>query len=174
VHYRDNWYLDAWDHGRRALRSFAVDRIERARTLNEPAKDVPDSRLDAHFASSYGIFAGRPKHKAVLRFTPERARWVADEVWHPDQEGLLLADGSYELRIPYADPRELLLDILKYGPDVEVLAPAALRREVAERLRAAATQYATSPRRVRPPRTAAYPKTRRGTSTPIIDRQGIR
>src|SRR6185437_13497650 len=27
THYRDNWYLDVWDHDREALRSFAVDRI---------------------------------------------------------------------------------------------------------------------------------------------------
>jgi proteasome accessory factor C len=31
VHYRDNWYLDAWCHLRRALRSFALDRIGKAR-----------------------------------------------------------------------------------------------------------------------------------------------
>jgi predicted DNA-binding transcriptional regulator YafY len=33
------------------------------------------------------------------------------------------------------------MDILKYGPDVEVIAPASLRREVTERLRLAAQRY---------------------------------
>lgn len=37
---------------------------------------------------------------AVLRFTPQRARWVAEEQWHPQQQGRMLEDGSYELRIP--------------------------------------------------------------------------
>ncbi len=132
VHYRDNWYLDAWDHGKRALRSFAVERIVQACTLSKPAKDVPDSRLDAHFTSSYGIFAGRPKHLAVLRFTSERARWVADEEWHPRQKGRMDGD-RYVLDIPYSDPRELI--------DVEVIAPASLRRAVAERLRRALQRY---------------------------------
>lgn len=140
THYRDNWYLDAWDHGKKALRSFSVDRLLVARVIDKPARDIPDSRLDTHFAASYGIFAGRPKHKAVLRFTPERARWVAEEVWHPRQKGY--RDGkNYVLQIPYSDPRELIMDILKYGPDVEVIAPASLRREVAERLREAARRY---------------------------------
>jgi predicted DNA-binding transcriptional regulator YafY len=31
VHYRDNWYLDAWCHLRNDLRSFAIDAIERMR-----------------------------------------------------------------------------------------------------------------------------------------------
>jgi proteasome accessory factor C len=74
VHYRDNWYLDAWDHAKRALRVFSIDRIRESETLDKPAKDIPDVRLDAHFASSYGIFAGRPRRKAVLRFTRARAR----------------------------------------------------------------------------------------------------
>ena len=59
----------------------------------------------------------------MLRFTPKRARWVADEHWHPQQQGRFLEDGRYELRIPYADPRELVMDILRHGADVEVVSP---------------------------------------------------
>ena len=44
-------------------------------------------QLDRHFAVSYGIFAGTPQQTAVLRFSPERARWVAKEQWHRDQAG---------------------------------------------------------------------------------------
>lgn len=142
VYYRDNWYLDAWDHGKRSLRSFSIDRIREVRNFAQPAKDIPDARLDAHFASSYGIFAGRPRRQAVLRFTRERTRWVSDEVWHPQQQAVHLADGGYQLSIPYADERELTLDILKYGPDVEVIAPPSLRRTVQDRLRKALARYA--------------------------------
>ena len=141
THYRDNWYLDAWCHTRKALRSFAVERIRAAGTLGQCALDIPESKLDAHFTSSYGIFAGQPKHTAVLRFSPERARWIAEEQWHPQQQGKLLADGSYELRIPYADPRELVMDILKYGAEVEVIDPRSLRKLVHERLVLALAQY---------------------------------
>lgn len=141
VHYRDNWYLDAWCHARQALRSFALERILAAETLDMPALEIADVDLDAHFSSSYGIFAGPPTATAVLRFTPERARWVADEQWHPAQEGCWLEDGYYELRIPYGDSRELIMDILKYGPEVEVMGPEGLREEVVERLRGAIEQY---------------------------------
>ena len=117
-----------------------MDRVLKATVQDKLVKDIPDSKLDAHFATAYGIFAGKLKHKAILRFTPERARWVADEVWHPEQVGRVV-DSHYELTIPYSDPRELMLDFLKYGPDVKVIAPAALRREVAARLRTAANLY---------------------------------
>ena len=141
THYRDNWYLDAWCHQRNGLRSFAVERLREAKALEKAAKDITEKELDMHFASSYGIFAGKPKHTAILRFTPERARWVAEEQWHPQQQGRMLDDGSYELYIPYADPRELVMDILKHGAEVEVIQPEALCHEVAEQLRQAASKY---------------------------------
>jgi predicted DNA-binding transcriptional regulator YafY len=140
VHYRDNWYLDAWNHGKEALRTFAVDSIRRATLLDAKARNVPDKMLDAELGSGYGIFAGRKTQTAVLRFTPERARWVANELWHPKQKGYE-KDGAYILEVPYSDDTELTLDILRYGPDVEVLTPTQLRRKVAERLRVASRAY---------------------------------
>jgi predicted DNA-binding transcriptional regulator YafY len=141
IHYRDNWYLDAYCHSRNALRSFAVERITAAKALSQRCQDVPEKQLDAHYTSSYGIFAGEAKHTAVLRFTPERARWVADEHWHPQQQSRMLEDGSYELRIPYSDSRELVMDILKHGGEVEVISPEALRDAVAECLKSALGHY---------------------------------
>ncbi len=58
IHYRDNWYLDAWCHWRDALRSFAVDAIEHVRALDAKAIDVPDGELDDVLGAGYGIFAG--------------------------------------------------------------------------------------------------------------------
>lgn len=141
VHYRGNWYLDAWCHLRHDLRSFAVDAIEGAELLDEAAREVPDAVLDAHFASGYGIFTGAPTAVARLRFSPERARWVAAEQWHPEQQSAWLPDGSYRLEVPYGDDRELVMDILKHGPDVEVEAPDDLRRKVRRLLDAALRNY---------------------------------
>jgi proteasome accessory factor C len=141
VYYRSNWYLDAWCHLRQGLRNFSLDRLYPVETLEQQARDVPEQELDAHFASGYGIFAGPPKTTAVLRFSPSAARWVADEQWHPNQQDQVFPDGSYELRIPYSDERELIGDILRHGPDVEVLEPPELRRAIAEKLTAALEKY---------------------------------
>ena len=141
VHYRDTWYLDAWCHTEEALRTFSIDRVRHAAEIEEPAREFSDADLDEHFASAYGIFSGRANKTAVLRFSAERARWVADERWHPRQVGQFLTDGRYELRIPYRDDRELLMDILRHGPEVEVVGPESLRKAVAERLKSALAQY---------------------------------
>ena len=143
TYYRDNWYLDAWCHLRQGLRTFALDAVTDARASDEPAKEVAPDVLDAHYSPSYGIFAGSPEQVAVLRFDPHRARWVAKEQWHRDQQGRFLDNGSYELQVPYSNALELIMDVLKYGPDVEVIAPDGLRLEVAQRLRSALRRYET-------------------------------
>ncbi|OJW45451.1 MAG: transcriptional regulator [Thiobacillus sp. 65-1059] len=141
AHYRDNWYLDAWCHGKKGLRIFAVESIRTATPLGKAAKAIAESTLNRELASAYGIFAGLPVATAVLRFTPKRARWVADEIWHPRQQSRWLEDGRYELAVPYSDDRELLMDILKYGAEVEVVAPEVLREAVRNQLDVAAGQY---------------------------------
>jgi len=135
VHYRDNWYLDAWCHRRQALRSFSVDAIERVQVLDATAAEIAEAQLDEVLGVGYGIFAGRDLRWAMLRFGADRARWVAAEVWHPQQIGHFDAEGRWMLKLPYADPRELVMDILRHVPDVEVLAPQELEEEVVRRLR---------------------------------------
>ncbi|MCY3819209.1 MAG: WYL domain-containing protein [Gammaproteobacteria bacterium] len=142
VYYRDQWYLDAWDELRDGLRTFSIDRIASIEVLDRSAREIGDEELDSLLAAGYGLFAGPAEHTARLRFTAERARWVADENWHPDQVGRLLPDGRYELRVPYSDERELVGEILRQGPDVKVAGPVSLVRVVRERLERAAARYA--------------------------------
>jgi proteasome accessory factor C len=144
--YRNAWYLDAWCHRANGLRSFALERIREQKVVDEPASEVGAAELSAHFDRSYGIFSGPAEHTAELRFSAEMSRWVADETWHADQLGEFDAAGRWLLKLPFSNARELVMDILRYGPDVEVLAPAFLRDAVATAARATAGQYAKTRR----------------------------
>jgi len=141
VYYRDNWYLDAWCHLRKGLRTFSVDVISDATVLQKRAREITDRTLDETLGAGFGIFSGRKTQNAVLRFSPVRARWVSRETWHSEQDGHFELDGAYLLTVPYSDPRELMMDIMKYGADVEVLAPASLREMVSRELGAASGLY---------------------------------
>jgi predicted DNA-binding transcriptional regulator YafY len=134
VYYKDNWYLDAWCHSKEDIRSFAIDAIKRVEILETKAIDVSEIKLNEELGSGYGIFSGKEVKWATLKFTPERARWTASERWHSKQIGKFLDDGSYELKVPYSKEPELIIDIMKYGPDVEVVEPKELRKAVQENL----------------------------------------
>jgi len=139
--HRNSWYLDAWCHEADGLRSFALERIREQELLDGSAREVPAAELAAHFDRSYGIFSGPPEHVAKLRFSPEMARWVSEETWHPDQRGAFEADGSWLLEVPFSGARELIMDIMRYGAEVEVLAPDFLRDAVAAEARKTAGIY---------------------------------
>lgn len=141
VHYRYNWYLDTWCHLRNDIRSFAVDAIAAARLVDTPAHEVADADLDAVLRAGYGIFGGARTQTAVLRFTPDAARWVASETWHSAQRGTLEPDGSYRLELPYSQDAELVMDILRHGANVEVLAPPGLRARVVREAEAMLARY---------------------------------
>lgn len=141
VHYRENWYLDAWCHLRRELRSFAVDSVIQADLLHTLAKPVSEKTLDEVLGTGYGIFSGKKVQWAKLKFNAERARWVAQEQWHPKQKSKVEADGSYLLEIPYSDDRELVMDILRHGAAVDVLAPPKLRERIIEQVQQMQQHY---------------------------------
>lgn len=143
VHYRGNWYLDAWCHLRNDLRKFSIDGIREVAVLDTVADDVAHEKLEAHLATSYGIVHGDGDVRwAKLRFTAERARWVASEVWHPEQRGKLEPNGRYTLEVPYRDDRELLLEIVKHAGEVQVMEPDDLREKVRKAHEAGAARNA--------------------------------
>ena len=141
VHYRGTWYLDAWCHRVDALRRFALDAIEQATLLDQPAREVAMKRVQAEMDAGYGIYAGGTRRWAVLAFDAQAAQWASREEWHPEQQGRWLADGRYELRLPYVDDTELVMDLLRQGEQVQVLAPPDLVQAVRRRLAAAAALY---------------------------------
>jgi predicted DNA-binding transcriptional regulator YafY len=141
TYYRGNWYLDAWCHLRNDFRRFSIDAILHAELTDIKAKDVPQAKLKEVLESGYGIFSGSKVTWAKLSFTPERARWIAAEQWHPQQKGNFDQNGNYILEIPYTDDRELMMDILKHGPEVEVISPSTLRQRVQAEIHSMAKRY---------------------------------
>ena len=64
--------------------------------------------------------------------------WAADVIPAPT---LLHPDGRYTLKLPYADERELLGDILRFGSDVQVITPPSLRQKVRQQAQILVSLY---------------------------------
>lgn len=141
LHYRGNWYLIAWCHMRKATRSFAMDAIESATTTIKAARELSKKDVEQFVGKGYGIFSGQSVQWATLRFSPERARWVARETWHPQQESNIDKAGYLVMKVPFTDIRELSMDILRHGSSVEVLSPPALTTYIQKELADAHANY---------------------------------
>ena len=115
--------------------------MQQASVLDLRAKDVAMRQVRAEMDTGYGIYAGGTRQVASLVFSPQAAPWISHEEWHPDQQGRFLDDGSWALTLPYVDETELVMDLLRQGEQVRVLAPDSLRDAVRRRLVAALAVY---------------------------------
>lgn len=135
LHYMGTWHLIAYCALKDGLRDFVLSRIRainpssRAITAHVPAASVKD-----YIRKNFGIMTGGETFEVCLRFSPAISPWLAEQVWHPAQEMRWENDKTLCLTFPVADFREVKREILKYGAQVEVVSPAALRAEVKQEI----------------------------------------
>ena len=140
-HYMGSWVLLAWCTLRRQWRRFYLARMDEAAGTGEPFAPQPPAAWRYLLHDAFGIFQGEETFPVVLRFSPERARWLREQVWHPGQEMREADDGSLVLSLPVADLREIKLKVMQFGAGVEVLEPAALRDEIRREVAAMVNLY---------------------------------
>ena len=133
-------YLIAWSRTRDAQRSFKINRIKWAR-LTDQHFDRPSVDIENLMEHAWGIWYGEEPIKIELLFTPDIADRVQETMRHPSEEYLVQPDGSLYWTVQVAAYRELLPWIQGWGSKVKVLAPDALRQQVAAEMRAAAALY---------------------------------
>lgn len=125
--------------------TFKLERITEARLLDDTF-EIPEEFMPAQvLADSWGIFWGEPLEEVVLKFSPDVARRVDENVWHPSQQVKKLPDGGRELRIEVSGTLEIEPWIKGWGPSVEVLAPEELRHKMAAEAREMAQVYSDVP-----------------------------
>jgi len=140
VNYQGRWYLLAWCGKRNDRRIFHLARISRARLLDVPVEEGRTVEPD-WLQASFGIFKGPARKKARLRFSGMAAETVRYQIWH-DEQRLQKKGDSLILELPISDERELTMQVLQFGSQVEVLAPESLRTRVRREIQAMQGVYA--------------------------------
>jgi predicted DNA-binding transcriptional regulator YafY len=127
LNYMGTWHLVGYCHMRGMIRDFVLGRMTGPEVLDEDFEKPSDFDIKHYFHSSFGIYKGNSKTEVTLRFSPEKAKWIKDQVWHGSQKAKFNKNGSLELSFPVADFSEIKMEILKHGDQVEVIKPKALR-----------------------------------------------
>jgi proteasome accessory factor B len=129
------WFLFAYDHLRRDLRTFVPARVQAVRATGKTFARPARFSLEKRLRDSFGVHSGQGDFEVVLRFTGFAADYIREKRWHPSQRLKELADGV-ELRLRLSSLIEVQRWVLGWGGHVQVLAPPALIQSV----RAAAEQ----------------------------------
>lgn len=134
-------YLVGFDETRDAVRTFKIERIREVSLTPESFPPPDDADLGAMFDRAWDIIADQEPVEVAVRFAPSVAARVQEARWHPSQRLAVEADGSVVWRATVSGTIEVRLWVLSWGDDAEVIAPAALRDDVAATHRRAAERY---------------------------------
>jgi proteasome accessory factor B len=135
------WYMVGWDQARKAMRTFALQRIEDLKVLAKRFERETGFDARQYFGAGFGVWSyadGGEIHHVKLRFHDYAARFVAERQWHSSQKLTMLKDDGTELLFEawLGGLEELTRWVLSWGSKVEVLGPSPLRQRVQAELHA--------------------------------------
>jgi predicted DNA-binding transcriptional regulator YafY len=128
------WYLFAYDHARKDIRTFAPARIKSVKPTGKTFERPQKFSLEKRLRDSFGVHSGQGEHTVVIRFNPRAADYVREKKWHESQLLRELKNGGVELSLKLSSLAEIERWVLSWGGDAKVLKP----RELAESVRQAA------------------------------------
>jgi proteasome accessory factor B len=137
-------YVMGYDHLRKDIRTFKIDRLARVEPTEEPFTVPADFDHYKYLHNAWGVNwgSGSQPVEVRLQFPPGRvADRVRESEWHYSQKREDLPDGGCILSVTVGSTLEMKPWIRQWGKDCEVLAPDDLRREIAEEMLEAARLY---------------------------------
>lgn len=138
-----SYYVIGLDHSYGEIRTFKVKRIQKLEILDESYDIRSGFDLFKRWANSWGIVMSPASEpiRVKLRFSPNLAFMIKEAVWHHSQQIEDTDDGGCIFYATVDHIMGIKIWIRTWGPDVTVLEPEALRREVAYEARLLSDRY---------------------------------
>ena len=128
------WYLFAYDHARKDLRTFVPARIQSAKPTGKTFERTQKFSLEKRLRDSFGVHSGEGEFAVVIRFNARAADYIREKKWHPSQTLRDLKGGGAELKMKLSSLSEVQRWVLSWGGDAKVVRP----RELAEAVKQSA------------------------------------
>jgi predicted DNA-binding transcriptional regulator YafY len=127
--FNNGLYIGGYAHNRKALRLFAIERIESVELRDERFEVPEDYRVEMLTGSAFGLIDEGEAQQLELSFSPEVAHLVRERIWHPEQQIEEAMDGSLILRFSASGDKEILAWLYSFIPYVRVISPVSLRKK---------------------------------------------
>ena len=124
-------YLIAHDHAKRAIRTFAVERISGVSTTNQRFTIRDDFDFGAFQRTAFPVHGGQPQ-LVRIRFSPDQSPYIMERHWHDSQKLVPQDDGSVIMELQVGNLWEVKRWLIGWGADAELLCPDDFRDEMGE------------------------------------------
>jgi len=120
------WFLFAFDHLRKDLRTFAPARIQSIEPTGKTFPRPQKFSLEKRLRDSFGVHSGGGEFDVVIRFNAAAADYVREKRWHPSQQLRELKNGGLELSLKLSSLAEIERWILSWGGNGTAVRPPEL------------------------------------------------
>src|SRR5580698_8672748 len=126
------WFLFAFDHGRKDIRKFVPARIRMVKPTGKIFERSKKFSLEKELRDSFGVHSGEGEYDVVIRFNARAADYIREKKWHESQRLQELKNGNVELHVKLSSLIEIERWVLSWGGDAKVLKPRELLEAVRE------------------------------------------
>lgn len=125
------WFLFAWCHLRKDVRTFAPSRIKGVEQTGETFERPKKFSLEKRLRDSFGVHSGQGDHQVVIRFSENVADYIREKRWHQSQKLKNLSNGDVEISMKLSSLDEIKRWILGWGGQAVAVSPPELVDAVA-------------------------------------------
>jgi predicted DNA-binding transcriptional regulator YafY len=124
------WFLFAFDHARKDIRTFVPARIQSVKKTGKIFTRPQKFSLAKRLRDSFGVHSGEGEFEVILHFNARAADYIREKKWHESQELRELKNGELELKMKLSSLREVERWVLSWGGEAKVIKPRALAESV--------------------------------------------
>lgn len=124
------WFLFAYDHLRKDIRTFVPARIQKFRSTGRSFERPKRFSIDSRLRDSFGVISGKAAKEVVIRFSAFAAEFIQEKKWHPSQKVKVLKTGEIELRLKLSSMIEVQRWVLGWGGHATVIKPTELAVQI--------------------------------------------
>jgi len=129
------WFLFAFDHLRKDIRTFVPARIKALRQTGRTFQRPQKFSLEERLRGSFGVRSGEGAHEVVLRFDEKVADYIREKKWHDSQKLRELRGGGVELSMKLSSLEEVERWVLSWAGYAKVVRPHELAESVSKAAR---------------------------------------
>ena len=120
------WFLFAYDHLRKDIRTFVPARIKSIEPTGKTFLRSQKFSLEKRLRDSFGVHAGQGEFDVVLQFSETAADYIREKRWHPSQQIRELKQGRLELHLKLSGLEEIKRWVLSWSGEAVVVKPPEL------------------------------------------------
>lgn len=129
----NRWYLICFDTVKKDFRNFGLDRIQNLEITSLKFKPV-NHNTTTYYQHAFGIETYEPVTKIVLNFNSFQAQYIKSLPLHLSQKMIFEDANNSKFEYFMHPTNDFIMEIMKYGENVIVEEPIALRENVKNRI----------------------------------------